>query len=201
MTPNRSVMQARASAPDELDYFPTPPFATRALREFLIDIGHDLRGMTAWEPACGECHMSGALWGYFGDVRASDVHRYSDEHELIDFLTVGRTYDPVDWVITNPPFGGMEEDGIETNFPAAFRTRETADLFMVLIMHLLKDGGRAAVVLPDGFLFGEGIEQIHHALNHLDRCFTNFTSTFGGFDDFAIAHGVYCSHSQANCIL
>jgi type I restriction enzyme M protein len=52
----------------------------------------------------------------------------------------------------------MEEDGIETNFPAAFRTRETADLFLVLIMHLLKDGGRAAVVLPDGFLFGEGIK-------------------------------------------
>jgi type I restriction enzyme M protein len=52
----------------------------------------------------------------------------------------------------------MEEDGIEGNFPAAFRTRETADLFLVLIMHLLKAGGRAAVVLPDGFLFGEGIK-------------------------------------------
>jgi type I restriction enzyme M protein len=64
----------------------------------------------------------------------------------------------VDCIVANPPFGGMEEDGIETNFPAAFRTRETADLFLVLIMHLLKDGGRAAVVLPDGFLFGEGIK-------------------------------------------
>ncbi|MNY19150.1 putative type I restriction enzymeP M protein [compost metagenome] len=61
-------------------------------------------------------------------------------------------------IVANPPFGGMEEDGIETNFPAAFRTRETADLFLVLIMQLLKDGGRAAVVLPDGFLFGEGIK-------------------------------------------
>jgi type I restriction enzyme M protein len=61
-------------------------------------------------------------------------------------------------VVTNPPFGGMEEDGIETNFPSAFRTRETADLFLVLIMQLLKSGGRAAVVLPDGFLFGEGIK-------------------------------------------
>ena len=61
-------------------------------------------------------------------------------------------------IATNPPFGGMEEDGIETNFPASFRTRETADLFLVLIMHLLKDGGRAAVVLPDGTLFGEGIK-------------------------------------------
>ena len=49
-------------------------------------------------------------------------------------------------------------DGIETNFPAAFRTRETADLFLVLIMQLLKSNGRAALVLPDGFLFGEGIK-------------------------------------------
>jgi len=66
--------------------------------------------------------------------------------------------DRVDVILTNPPFGGMEEDGIENNFPASFRTRETADLFLVLIMHLLKDGGRAAVVLPDGTLFGEGIK-------------------------------------------
>ncbi|GAB1575922.1 N-6 DNA methylase [Bordetella petrii] len=65
----------------------------------------------------------------------------------------------VDIIITNPPFGGMEEDGIEKNFLAKYRTRETADLFMALIMHLLKhDTGRAAVVLPDGFLFGEGVK-------------------------------------------
>jgi type I restriction enzyme M protein len=60
--------------------------------------------------------------------------------------------------LTNPPFGGIEEDGIQANFPASFRTKETADLFMVLILTLLKDGGRAAVVLPDGFLFGEGVK-------------------------------------------
>jgi type I restriction enzyme M protein len=66
--------------------------------------------------------------------------------------------DRVDVVVTNPPFGGMEEDGIESNFPATFRTRETADLFLVLIMHFLKDGGRCAMVLPDGTLFGEGIK-------------------------------------------
>ena len=64
----------------------------------------------------------------------------------------------VDIVITNPPFGGNEEDGIETNFPTTFRTKETADLFLVLIMQILKEGGRAALVLPDGFLFGEGIK-------------------------------------------
>ena len=64
----------------------------------------------------------------------------------------------VDVIVTNPPFGGMEEDGIESNFPTAFRTRETADLFLVLIMQMLKANGRAALVLPDGFLFGEGIK-------------------------------------------
>ncbi len=63
----------------------------------------------------------------------------------------------VDIVLTNPPFGGREEDGIENNFPT-FRTKETADLFLALIVRLLKPGGRAAVVLPDGTLFGEGIK-------------------------------------------
>ena len=52
----------------------------------------------------------------------------------------------------------MEEDGIESNFPATYRTRETADLFLMLIVHLLEDRGRAAIVLPDGTLFGEGVK-------------------------------------------
>lgn len=64
----------------------------------------------------------------------------------------------VDIILTNPPFGGVEEPGIESNFPASYQTKETADLFLVLIMHILKQGGRAAVVLPDGFLFGDGIK-------------------------------------------
>src|SRR3989338_428343 len=66
--------------------------------------------------------------------------------------------DRVNVIITNPPFGGMEEDGIEHNFPSHLRTRETADLFLALIIKLLKDQGRAAIVLPDGFLFGEGVK-------------------------------------------
>ena len=66
--------------------------------------------------------------------------------------------DRVDVIVTNPPFGGMEEDGIEQNFPSSFQTRETADLFLLLIMHLLKPQGRAALVLPDGTLFGEGVK-------------------------------------------
>src|ERR1700682_1683419 len=66
--------------------------------------------------------------------------------------------DRVDIILTNPPFGGREEDGIETNFPKQFQTRETADLYLALIIRLLKPTGRAAVVLPDGSLFGEGVK-------------------------------------------
>jgi type I restriction enzyme M protein len=66
--------------------------------------------------------------------------------------------DRVDVVLTNPPFGGKEEDGIETNFPTKFQTRETADLYLALIMRLLRPNGRAAIVLPDGTLFGEGVK-------------------------------------------
>ncbi|CAM8662137.1 HsdM Type I restriction-modification system methyltransferase subunit [Comamonadaceae bacterium] len=66
--------------------------------------------------------------------------------------------DKVDVIIANPPFGGVEEPGTENNFPADVRTKETADLFLVLIKHLLKNQGRAALVLPDGTLFGEGVK-------------------------------------------
>src|SRR5882724_4496044 len=72
------------------------------------------------------------------------------------YISYGQS-DRVDIVLTNPPFGGREEDGIEDNFPT-FRTKETADLFLALIVRLLKNDGRAAVVLPDGTLFGEGIK-------------------------------------------
>ncbi|MEB4592612.1 class I SAM-dependent DNA methyltransferase [Candidatus Thiothrix sp. Deng01] len=66
----------------------------------------------------------------------------------------------MDCIVTNPPFGGYEEDAVGGTYPADLRTRETADMFMALIVKkLLKDdGGRAAVVLPDGFMFGDGIK-------------------------------------------
>lgn len=87
------------------------------------------------------------------DVPSNILHDNTLSRPLKDYGPKDR----VDIILTNPPFGGMEEDGIENNFPRKYQTRETADLFMALIMHLLKhDTGRAAVVLPDGFLFGEG---------------------------------------------
>ncbi len=88
------------------------------------------------------------------DIPVNIKHDNTLSRPLRDYTSSDR----VDVIITNPPFGGMEEDGIENNFPTAFRTRETADLFLLLITHLLRQEGRAAIVLPDGFLFGEGMK-------------------------------------------
>lgn len=67
--------------------------------------------------------------------------------------------DRVDIIEANPPFGGIVANNNEKNFPQSFRTKESADLFLILIIHLLKQGGRAGIVLPDGSLTGEGIKQ------------------------------------------
>ena len=89
------------------------------------------------------------------DIEVPSIRRDNSlSRPLIDYTDK----DKVNIVVTNPPFGGAEEDGIENNFPAEFRTRETADLFLVLIMKLLRDGGKCGIVLPDGFLFGEGVK-------------------------------------------
>lgn len=62
--------------------------------------------------------------------------------------------DRFDVVLMNPPYGGSEKDGVKINFPADLQSSETADLFMSVIMYRLKKNGRAAVIIPDGFLFG-----------------------------------------------
>ncbi|MFL2133966.1 N-6 DNA methylase [Desemzia sp. FAM 23990] len=62
--------------------------------------------------------------------------------------------DKVDIFAMNPPYGGVEGPGIQANFPSDMQTKETADLFMAMMMFHLKKNGRAGVILPDGFLFG-----------------------------------------------
>jgi type I restriction enzyme M protein len=64
----------------------------------------------------------------------------------------------VDVILANPPFGASVVDGTEANFPAQYRTKATEDLFLFLFTHLLKDGGRAGIVLPDSLLTGEGVK-------------------------------------------
>lgn len=67
--------------------------------------------------------------------------------------------DRVDVIIANPPFGGVVSNNNENNFPQTYRTKESADLFLILMIHLLKEGGRSAIVLPDGSLNGDGVKQ------------------------------------------
>src|SRR6266851_3947472 len=92
------------------------------------------------------------------------LHGIEDPSFVRHDNTLARPYvsytqqDRIDIVLTNPPFGGKEEPGIESNFPSHLQTRETADLFLALIIRLLKPSGRGAVVLPDGSLFGEGVK-------------------------------------------
>lgn len=84
--------------------------------------------------------------------------------QLINTDALSREYtsirqaDRVDIIVANPPFGGVVGDGMETNFPMNYRTKESADLFLILFIQLLKDGGRAGIVLPDGSLTGEGVK-------------------------------------------
>ena len=108
--PNRSsaVMSQRSAAAHGLDYYPTPPWATRALCELVLGGGEALRGLSCWEPACGEGDMARPLAEYFGTVHASDIYPRGFGH-VGDFLdvTLGSRWAPlqsVDWIITNPPF-------------------------------------------------------------------------------------------------
>jgi type I restriction enzyme M protein len=85
------------------------------------------------------------------DVEAPNIrHCDSLGIKMSDF----KESDKVNVIAMNPPYGGSTDATVKNNFPLAFRSSETADLFMVLIMYRLKKNGRAAVIVPDGFLFG-----------------------------------------------
>ncbi len=85
------------------------------------------------------------------DVDNPNIHHDNAlERDVLEY----RAHEKFDVVLMNPPYGGSEIEQIKRNFPAALQSSETADLFMSVIMYRLKATGRAAVVLPDGFLFG-----------------------------------------------
>lgn len=90
------------------------------------------------------------------DINTPNIH-FGDS--LQRHLSEYTRKDRVDVIIANPPFGGVVSNNNENNFPQTYRTKESADLFLILMIHLLKDGGRAAIVLPDGSLTGDGVKQ------------------------------------------
>lgn len=108
-----AVMAGRVAAPDGLDFFPTPPWATRIFCEFALRLRPENKGGTVWEPACGMGHMAVPLSEYFRQVYASDVYAYGFG-EVGDFKdkTLGTHWappEPVDWIITNPPFNAAKD--------------------------------------------------------------------------------------------
>ena len=111
MTQNRSsaVMQQRTEAPDSLDDFPTPPWATRALCEWLTrQASQPLDILRCREPAANRGHMVAPLREYFASVEASDVFDYGTGYPERDYL-FGALPEQVDWTITNPPFRLAEQ--------------------------------------------------------------------------------------------
>lgn len=82
----------------------------------------------------------------YGDALDQPLTNFTEKHR-------------VDVILANPPFGGIVANNNEANFPQTYRTKESADLFLILMIHLLKKGGRAGIVLPDGSLTGDGVKQ------------------------------------------
>jgi hypothetical protein len=104
---SNAVMATRIEPADSPDDFPTPPWATRALIEHVLDKAA-VAAMSCLEPACGAGHMARALGEYFGAVTSSDAHQYGHGN-VRDFLVDPYDTDAFDWVITNPPFRLAEE--------------------------------------------------------------------------------------------
>lgn len=98
-----AVMQHRKEPNSSLDDFPTPPWATRALCEWVEGQGNPLKGLKCREPAANRGHMVEPLDEYFGTVLPSDVHDYGVGFPVADYL-FGPPPAMVDWTITNPPF-------------------------------------------------------------------------------------------------
>lgn len=128
-----AVMQQRREPHNSLDDFPTPPWATRALIEFLASMGFATCGM-AREPAANRGHMVKVLAETFDHVDAADVHDYGAGFPVLDYL-FGPDPDLVDWTITNPPFRLAEE-------------------FIERAIRTSRDG--CAFILRSAFLEGQG---------------------------------------------
>lgn len=177
-----SILKELQSAGSSGEYY-TP----RAITQFMVDCVNPMSADKILDPACGTGgFLTSAINNILSSKSDNIVDQAKilgvekkplphllcmtnlmlhgfNEPAIIRDNFLARNYedwligDEVDVVLSNPPFGGIEEDGTEKNFPLEYRTKETADLFIVLIIRLLKKNGRAAVVLPDNFLFGEGV--------------------------------------------
>jgi hypothetical protein len=146
-----AVRARRVEPADSLDYFPTPPWATRALVEAVLrPLGLWRRDALVWEPAAGEGHMARPLAEYFDRVVASDIHDYGLGDPVFDFLALepGRNAAPPDflegspdWIITNPPFGPAADPRV-VRFTLAALAHARAGVAMFARVQVLEGGDR-----------------------------------------------------------
>jgi hypothetical protein len=108
----RSLMGSRVEPSGSLDYFPTPPWATRALVEVVLGMKAFPGKTSILEPACGEGHIAEVLREYCSSVKAADIHAYGYGATGVDFLSAENDERDHDWIITNPPFGELTEQFI-----------------------------------------------------------------------------------------
>ena len=167
---SHAVMAQRVEPPDSLDYFPTPPWATRALCEWLSnDGGYNLDSSSCWEPACGEGHMSRPLAEYFREVYSSDVHPHGFGN-IEDFLFVTGRW--ADFVISNPPF----KLGMQFAFKARLVARRCAA--MLVRTAFLESADRYELLFkntpPSTIL--QFVERVPMVKGRLDKCASTATS-------------------------
>lgn len=172
---NRShaVMAQRGEPLESLDFFPTPPWATRALCELVLpSVDPLLASATVWEPACGQGHMAAPLQDYAAQVICSDIHPYG-YGDVLDFLAAPPAM-AVDWVITNPPF-------------------KLAEAFL---LQALKQSRRGVALLVRS-TFLEGIRRYHTVFSpHPPALVAQFTERVpmvkGRYDPQASTATAYC---------
>ena len=99
-----------------------------------------------------------------------DVPQVYHDNALLRDLLDYTDEDRFDVILMNPPYGGSEKAGVKNHFPADLASSETADLFMAVILYRLKQNGRAAVILPDGFLFGTDSAKLNIKKKLLTEC-------------------------------
>lgn len=110
-----------------LEYYPTPPWAARAIGHRLLELDPSAR--SCWEPACGQGHMAHGLGDAFSNVYASDIHPHG-YGDVVDFLGAGGDLvKGADWIVTNPPFDG--EYGTAEAFARVALTRARRGVAML----------------------------------------------------------------------
>ncbi len=145
---SHAVMSQRNEQRDSLDDFPTPPWATRALIQHVINSEGPFEGLSVLEPACGRGHMASTLQPYFGKVAALDIHDYGFGG-IGNFLIDVYERDSFDWVITNPPFK-IAEEFIHKALPIA--RRGVAMLVRTVFIESVGRYGRLFSINPPSML-------------------------------------------------